>query len=84
MAIGGARYCLVFVDRATRYIWVFALKILGATDIHDAFSLFRAQAGRFATCFRADYDSKVLDKTMKAYITESDNNSNIVCAAVGR
>ena len=78
IAVGGARYCLVFVDRATRYNWVFPLKTLSSSDIVDAFNLFRAQAGRFATCFRCDCDDKLLGQTMKAYLTKPENNSDIV------
>ena len=84
ITIGGARYCLVFVDRATRYNWVFPLKTLSSSDIVDAFNLFRAQAGRFATCFRCDCDEKLLGQTMKAYLTKPENNSDIVGAAAGQ
>ena len=69
--MGGTRYCLVFVDRATQYNSVFALKHLSPTEIRDAFNLFRAQAGRFAECFRIDYDEKLLGKAMKSYLVES-------------
>ena len=69
------------MDRATRYNWVFALKTLGATDIRDAFNLFCAQAGRFATYFRADCDGKLLGLTIKYYLTK--NNTGIVCTAAG-
>ena len=49
----GARttYVLMFVDRATHYNWVFALKSLAKEEIKAAFDLFRAEAGRFAKCF---------------------------------
>ena len=60
IVVGGARYCLIFVDRVTRYDWVFALKTLSTTDINDAFNLFCAQTGRFAKCSRADCDNKLL------------------------
>ncbi len=32
-AVGGAHYVLVFVDHATRYNWVFPLKMLSSSDI---------------------------------------------------
>ena len=83
ISVGGARYSIVFVDRATRYNWVFPLKTLGATDIRDAFNLFCAQARRFAKCFCADWDDKLLGKTTKAYPTEPTNNSDIIGAAAG-
>ena len=83
ISVGGARYCLVFVDRATGYNWVFPLENLSATDIRDAFNLFCAKDGRFAKCFRADCDNKLLGKTTKAYLTEPTNNSDIIGAAAG-
>ena len=82
IAVGGARYCIVFVDRATRYNWVFTLKTLSATDICDAFSIFRAQAGRFAKCFRADCDDKLLGLTIKSPL--AGNGSDTIGAAAGR
>ena len=82
VAVGGACYCLVFVDRATRYNCVFVLKTLFATNIRDAFNFFRAQAGRFATCFHADCDDQLLGWTIKSYLTEND--SDTVCTAAGR
>ena len=84
MAVRGARYCPVFVDRATRYNWVFALETLGATGIHDAFNLFHAQAERFAKCLHADCEEKLIGKTMKAYLVDPTSNSDVVSAAAGR
>ena len=79
IAGGGARYCLMFVDRATRYNWVFALKTLSASFICDVFNFVCVQAGWFAKCFHADCDDKLLGLTIKSYLTE--NNSDIVVAA---
>ena len=42
---------LVFVDRATCYNWVFALKSLAKEETKTAVDLFRAEAGWFAKCF---------------------------------
>ena len=83
MAVGGERYCLVFVDRATRYNWVLALKTLGTTDICDAFNLFCAKAGSFAKTICANCDAKLLGKTTNAYLTKHSNTSNIVGTADG-
>jgi hypothetical protein len=33
VAVGGYRYTLVLIDRATRYNWNFGLKTLSASDI---------------------------------------------------
>ena len=48
---GGYRYELIFVDRATRYNWVFGLKDLSSEAILSAFHLFRGDAGSYAHCF---------------------------------
>ena len=82
IAVRGVRYCLVFVDRATRYNWVFALKTLSITDIRDAFNFFCAQAGRFVKCFHANFDEKFFGQIIKAYLTA--NESDVVGAAAGR
>ncbi len=49
--VGWFWYALIFVDRATRYNWVFGLKDLLADSILTAFHLFRANAGSHAQCF---------------------------------
>ena len=61
MAVGGARYALILVDRATRYNWVFSLKSLSSADIITALKLFRVEAGRLATEFCCDCDEKLLE-----------------------
>ena len=82
IAVGGARYVLVFVDRATRYNWVFALKTLAASEIINAFNLFRAEAGGFAKCFRTDCDEKLFGAAIKSHLTA--NGSDIIAAPAGR
>ena len=82
IAVGGARYCLVFVGRATRYNWGFVLNTLSASDIRDAFNLFCTQADRFTKCFCAGCDDKLLGLTIKSHLTK--NGSDIMGAAAGR
>ena len=82
VAVGGARYALVFVDRATRYNWVFALKSLAKEEIKDCFNLFRAKAGRFARCFCCDCDPKLFGNVIRCHLTS--NQSNIMHVAAGR
>ena len=45
------RYALLFVDWATRYIWVVSLKSLHADALIAAFAQFHAKAGRLAVQF---------------------------------
>ena len=82
VAVGGARYALVFVDRATRYNWVFPLKTLDTGDILAAFNLFRSEAGGFSKCFRCDCDPKLFGRAVKNYLTH--NESDIKAAGAGR
>ncbi len=51
ISVGGFCYALIFVDRSTRYNWVFGLKDLLADSILTAFRLFWADAGSYAWCF---------------------------------
>jgi hypothetical protein len=51
VSVGGYRFALILVDRATRYNWAFGLKILSSSCILSALRLFRAAAGSLARCF---------------------------------
>jgi hypothetical protein len=77
----GFRCTLLFVDRATRYIWIFGLKSLHADALISAFSQFRAEAGRLATHFRTDCDAKLLSHQVVSWLRE--NCSDIASAAAG-
>jgi hypothetical protein len=46
--VGGFRYALVLVDRATRYNWVYGLKDLLADSILLALRNFKADTGSYA------------------------------------
>ena len=82
VSTGGFRYSLIFVDRATRYNWVFGLKDLSSSSILAAFRLFRADAGSYARCFRCDCDTKLFGTKIREHLI--DHASNIVAAAAGR
>ena len=82
IAIGGACYVLVFVNRATRYNWVFALKTLSKSDIKEAFDLFCAKTGAFAKCFRCDCNPKLFSRSIKTHLTSQQ--SNIMHTSAGR
>ncbi len=64
----GYRYALLFVDRATRYIWVFGLKTLHADALIAAFTQFRAEAGGLAVQFRTDCDAKILSAQVVTWL----------------
>ena len=48
VSVGGFRYTLVLVDRATCYNWVYGLKDLSADSILLALRNFKADAGSYA------------------------------------
>jgi len=45
ISVGGFRYALILIDRATRYNWVYGLKDLSADSILSALRNFKADAG---------------------------------------
>ncbi len=80
--MGGFQYFLIFVNRATRYNWVFGLKDLSKESILSAFYLFRLDAGSYAWCFHCNCDPKLFGTTIWEHLI--DNNSNIIAVAAGR
>jgi hypothetical protein len=57
--VGGFRYALILVDRATCYNWLYGLKDLSSDSILSALHFFKADAGSYACCFRSDFDAKL-------------------------
>ncbi len=51
LSVGGFRYVLVLVNRATRYNWTFGLKDVSSTSILNALRLFHVDVGSFARLF---------------------------------
>ena len=58
-AIGGIRYCLMMVDKATRYRRMYPLKNL-TSSIPRAINKFLAEVGTKPTLIRTDFDKKLL------------------------
>jgi hypothetical protein len=59
MSVGGFKYALIFVDRATCFNWCFGLKSLHHDKIIAAFLAFQSKAGRLATQFWCDCNKKL-------------------------
>ena len=78
VSVGGYRYALILVDRATRYNWAFGLKTLSSSCIFSALRLFRAAAGSLAQCFYCDCDPKLFGTAISKYLI--DNSSKVVAA----
>jgi len=81
VSVGGFRYALILVDRATCYNWVYGLKDLSADSILSALHYFKADAGSYARCFRSDCDTKLFGARIREHLI--DNNSNIVATPAG-
>jgi hypothetical protein len=79
VSVGGFRYALILVDRATRYNWVYGLKDLSADSILSALRNFKADAGSYARCFRLDCDAKLFGKRIRDHL----NNSKVIAAPAG-
>ena len=78
VSVGGYRYALILVDRATHYNWVFGLKTLSSDCILSALRLFRAAAGSLARCFYCDCDPKLFGRAISDYLV--DNSSKVIAA----
>jgi len=82
VSVGGYRFALILVDRATRYNWAFGLKTLSSSCILSALRLFRAAAGSLARCFYCDCDHKLFGMAISEYLIK--NNSEVVAASAKR
>jgi hypothetical protein len=83
VSVGGYKFALIFVDRATRYNWTFGLKSLQHNDIHAAFLVaFRDEAGSFARQFRCDCDEKLFGSAVRSFL--HTNHSSIAASPAGR
>jgi hypothetical protein len=68
LSIGGYKYALIFVDRATHYNWCFGLKSLHHDDIIAGFMAFRAEAGSLACQFRCNCDEKLFGSHICSFL----------------
>ncbi len=82
LSVGGFRYALILVDCATWYNWVFGLQSLSSADIISALWKFCASAGRLASCFYCDCDTKLFGTAVSEYLI--DGLSIIVAAPAKR
>ncbi len=78
VSVGGFRFALNLVDRATCYTWAFGLKTLSTDCILSALRLFLAAAGSLACCFYCNCDPKLFGRAISEYLV--DNSSKVVAA----
>jgi len=82
LSVGGFRYALILVDRATRYNWVFGLQSLSSVNMISALRKFRASARRLVSCFYCNCDPKLFGTAVSKYLI--DGLSNVVAAPAKR
>jgi deoxyuridine 5'-triphosphate nucleotidohydrolase len=68
-AIGGIKYTLLMVDKATRYKLVYGLKNL-TTSLLQAMQQFVMDAGTKPKLLRTDFDTKIIGGRVKTYLNE--------------
>jgi hypothetical protein len=81
LSVGGFRYALILVNRATCYNWTFGLKDVLSASILGALCLFHALAGSLACSFYSNCDLKLFGMAIREYLI--DNSSKIVAAPAG-
>jgi hypothetical protein len=82
MSVGGFKYALIFVDRATRYNWSFGLKSLHHDDIITAFLAFWSEAGSLAKQFHCDCDEKLFGSHVRLFLHLE--RSSIIASPAGQ
>jgi hypothetical protein len=82
LSVGGFKYTLIFVDRATHYNWWFRLKSLQHEDIISAFLAFSSEAGQLPTQFCCDCDKKLFGSHIRSFLHLKQ--SSIISSPVGR
>ena len=82
MSVGGFKYALIFVDRATHFNWCFGLKSLHHKDIIAAFLAFHSKAGILARQFQCDCDEKLFGSHVRSFLHL--DRSSIASSPAGR
>jgi hypothetical protein len=82
LSVGGYKYALILVDRATRYNWTFGLESLCLDNILGAVRLFCASAGGLARCFYWDCNAKLFGTVISEYLI--NNESKVIAAPAKR
>ena len=70
-AIGGIRYCLMLVDKATRLKRIYPLKNL-TTSIQRALQRFVTEVGVKPKLLRTDFDKKIIGSAARDYLDEQN------------
>jgi hypothetical protein len=81
MAVGGFKYALIFVDRATWFNWCFGLKSLHHKKIISAFLAFQSEAGNLACQCRCNCDEKLFGSHIHSFL--HTEHSSIIASPAG-
>ncbi len=68
--IGGIKYTLLFVDRSTRFKFIYGLKNL-TTSLHSAMQQFLIDCGTVPKIIRTDFDQKLIGGEIKEMLTKN-------------
>jgi hypothetical protein len=82
MLVGGVKYVLIFVDRATKCNWCFGLKSLSRDDIIAASLAFWAEACSLVKQFRCDCDEKLVGSHIRSFLHLG--RSSIIASPAGQ
>ena len=81
ISVGGFKFALIFVDRATCYNWTFGLKSLQHNNIQVAFLAFHDEAGSLACQFRCNCNEKLFRSAVHSFL--HSNNLSIAASPAG-
>ena len=82
VAIGGSRYTLMLVDRATRFRWIYSIKSLTHCNIVSALEMFQIDAGKTPETFYTDFDPKLIKGKTAEWIRKA--GSQVITAPNAR
>ena len=68
--IGGVRYCLMAVDKSTRFKFCYGLKNL-TSSLHEAIRSFLIDCGKKPTLIRTDFDTKLIGGETQKILTDA-------------
>lgn len=70
----GALYCMLFVDRAMHYTWIYPLKSLHHEFLKAVLSTWAVDIGQFPKYLYTNFDNKILEGPTAAYLRANKVN----------
>lgn len=68
----GASYCVLFIDQATWYAWIYPLKSLCHDSVKDVLCTLHVDAGCFPKRLYTDFDHKILDGPTGSFLCSNN------------